>query len=164
VSGEHQTLVLWLVIGTAWLLYAVGMKAGLFRRPPKSARQALAAMVLLLYATFIPLPGLMPEADLHGGWLAVSIANVACAALGAAVLLLVRGEGEPMRAHAYGSLGFALYLAGALLAIAVVVGAAELRMKGGWTASSIKQGVIGYLIVAVTFIVASLHLRRRARA
>ena len=163
LSGEHQTLVMWLAISVVWLIYAACVLGGFIRKPPKSTRQALAAMVLLLYATFIPLRGLAAEENLHGVWLALSIANVACAGLGAIFLLMVRGEGTPAVAHTMGRAAFALYMAGMLVAIGVMVFAVDLRLAGRGSASSLTLGVLGYLVLAVPFVVIHLYLRKKAR-
>jgi hypothetical protein len=163
LSGEHQTLLMWSAISLAWLVYASGVRGGFIRKPPKSTRQALSAMLLLLYATFIPLRGLVAEENLHGRWLAISIANVACAGLGAIVLMTVRGEGKPAVAHTMGRAAFTLYMAGMLVAIGIMVWAVDLRLAGRGSASSLTLGVLGYLAMAVPFVVVHLYLRRKAR-
>ncbi len=157
MTNDHQFLLMNTVLSTGWLVVALAMWAGWAKKPDQKARQMLAAALLMWACTFLPLPGLMPRADLAGPWLAVAIGNIVFMVLASVVIWRIQGKGSPFVVKTMSGYRFAAYtatlvlaLGGAFFAIWYFQGAH--KFVGGF--------LLPFLVVAVIMVGGFLFARR----
>lgn len=117
MTNDHQFLLINTVLSAGWLVVALAMWSGWAKKPDQKSRQVLAAVLLMWACTFLPLPGLMPRADLAGPWLAVAIGNIVLMVLAAVVIWRIHGKGSPAVVKTMSRYRFATYTATLVLAI-----------------------------------------------